>query len=65
MAVVAGAPISYRQYSYRDRADVYEAPLEPASVERVRAAAGLLRYATLREQVRGQSYSAVELFARR
>jgi hypothetical protein len=60
-AAVEAAPI-YETYSYRERADVYVAALDAPKAARVREAAGLLRYATLREHVRRGGYDRLELF---
>jgi hypothetical protein len=63
--VVAGAPVEYRTYSYRDRADLYEAPLTLEDNRALREAASLLAYTTLRDRVATQELRSVELFTSR
>jgi hypothetical protein len=62
---VAGTGLRYGGYSYRDRADRYARDLHAAEVERLREAAGLLRYSTLRDTIRTAGFTAVELLSRR
>jgi hypothetical protein len=65
MEIVAPAGCVYDSFSYRDRADVYRARLEPAAAAKIREAAALLRFATLRERVRRGGYDAIDLFTPR
>jgi hypothetical protein len=65
MQAVAAAPKVYRQYSYRDRADVYEVSLQSDAAGRLRQASPLLRFSTLRDQIRRADMSAAELFVER
>jgi hypothetical protein len=65
MDVAAGGAIEYVQYSYKDRADCYRVPLSPADAEKLRAAAGWVRYTTLREQIRAAGFGVVELYVPR
>ncbi len=63
---VAGAhQVQYLHYSYKDRADCYRVALPPAAAEQVRAGSGMLRYSTLREQVRGAGFVWAELYVER
>jgi hypothetical protein len=62
-AVADGA--DYDGYSYRNRADRYTHEFSSAGIERVRAAAGSLRYNTLRDQIRTVAFTSAELYAAR
>lgn len=65
MGVVSAAPAAYSGYSYRDRADRYVCELTPAQTERVRGAAGAVRYSTLRDQIRTVAFAQAELYVTR
>jgi hypothetical protein len=65
MAVVSTAPVAYSGYSYRDRADRYLCELTRAHAERVRGAAGAVRYNTLRDQIRTVAFVQAELHVTR
>jgi hypothetical protein len=65
LRLVVGAPVEYRTYSYRDRADLYEAPLTLEDNRALREAASLLAYTTLRDRVATQELRSVELFTSR
>lgn len=60
----AGEP-KYLHYSYKDRADCYRLELPLAAAEKVRMAGEMLRYTTLREQVRSVGFVWAELYAER
>jgi hypothetical protein len=62
--VVAAAP-DYSGYSYRDRADRYLREFSRADLDQLRAARDLVRYSTLRDQLRAVAFTQAELFARR
>jgi hypothetical protein len=62
---VAGAGAAYAGYSYRNRTDRYTHAFSAAGIERVRAAAGSLRYNTLRGQIRTVAFTTAELHASR
>jgi hypothetical protein len=62
---VAAPGLSYSGYSYRDRADRYTRELSVGDVARLREASPLLRYSTLRDQVRLGAYQSVELMVGR
>ena len=64
MEVVAGAA-QYQTYSYRDRRDVYSAGLDLAAVERLRGAAGLITYSSLRDRMLGDALVSAELHVER
>ncbi|MDX2154784.1 MAG: hypothetical protein SFV54_28840 [Bryobacteraceae bacterium] len=55
----------YREYSYRERADLFVQTLDDARRERLRAAAGLLAYSALEQQIRQSVFVQVELWTRR
>src|SRR6266852_7290088 len=65
MGVAASSEPRYIDYSYRDRADCYSAPLSLAALERLRENAGLVKYSTLQQQIRGSNLESVELFVSR
>ena len=52
MEVVSARAPAYGGYSYRDRADRYVRPFDAAEIARLRAAAGAVRFNTLRDQIR-------------
>jgi hypothetical protein len=65
MAVgTAGAP-QYREYSYRDRADVYHQPLGVPGTQKIREAAHLLRYTALEAQIRNTPIDSAEFYLQR
>ena len=65
MGEAAGAGPRYQDYSYRERADVYGVEFSVEAAARVSAAAGMIVYSTLREQVRAGGFTAGELYAER
>jgi hypothetical protein len=65
MEVAAGMAPAYSGYSYRDRADRYTAELTVEHSARIRAAAGLIPYSTLRDRVQSVAFVQAELLARR
>ena len=65
MEVAAAGEIRYLHYSYKDRADCYRLELMPAAAEKLRAAARIVRYSTLREQLRSAGYAWAELYVER
>jgi hypothetical protein len=60
----AGEP-RYLYYSYKDRADCYRLELSLAAAEKLRAAGAMVRYTTLREQIRSVGFVWAELYAER
>ena len=56
---VEGNPL-YREYSYRDRADIYQLALDSPSVLRVREGARLVRYTALAAQIRNAIIESAE-----
>jgi hypothetical protein len=65
MDVVGAAGATYGGYSYKDRADRYWRELTVEEAERIRAASDMVRFSTLREQVRREAFTQVELYATR
>jgi hypothetical protein len=60
-----GAGSDYAGYSYKNRADRYTHAFSAAEIERVRVAAGSVRYNTLRDQMRTVAFTSAELYAAR
>ena len=56
---------AYSGYSYRARADRYLCELHTADADRLRSAAAALRYSALRDRVRSETFTGVELFVTR
>lgn len=65
MGEAAGAGPAYREYSYRERADVYGVEFGVEAFERLRTAAGMIVFSSLREQVRAAGFTGAELFVER
>lgn len=65
MEIVAAAQPRYRDYSYKQRTDVYDVKLSPEAAERIRQAAGALSYSSLREKVRLSPLTAADLYVPR
>jgi hypothetical protein len=60
-----GVGAAYAGYSYRNRADRYTHAFSAVEIDCVRAAAGSVRYTTLRDQIRTAAFSHAELYAAR
>jgi hypothetical protein len=65
MEVCAAGELVYAGYSYRERADRYTRLFTPAEVERLKEAATLLKYSTLRDRLRALPFTSAELAAAR
>jgi hypothetical protein len=65
MKVIAAAAPQYSGYSYRDRSDRYVREFSRADLEQLRAAGGLVRYSTLRDQLRSVGFTHAELYTTR
>ena len=65
MEVVGASGPAYCGYSYRDRADRYLREFTAVEAERVRAAAGAVRYSALRDQIRSVGFAQAELYVTR
>jgi len=57
--------LSYRDYSYSQQADVYDADLSPQAAERIEGRTDLLAYSALAMQLRRLETARVEVFVRR
>ncbi len=65
LEAAAKVTLTYRDYSYGDRADVYYGELTAEAVELLRESAGLLPYNSLAESVRGYRFTRLELWVER
>jgi hypothetical protein len=65
LEVVGGSETRYHTYSYKDRADIYQIDLGVESVGKLRSAARLLTYSSLRERIEGEGFTMVELYVER
>jgi hypothetical protein len=65
MQVAAEASPTYLHYSYKDRADCYRLELSVAAADKLRAGAEMIRFTTLREQIRSVGFVWAELYAER
>jgi hypothetical protein len=65
METAAAGEIRYSHYSYKDRADCFRLELSLAAVEKLRAAGEMVRYTTLREQIRSIGFVWAELYVER
>ena len=64
-SVVAATAPRYAGYSYRERADRYTRELAHAETEAIRVAAEIVKFSTLRDQIRSVAFTSVELYAGR
>ena len=65
MEVVGVLDATYGGYSYKDRADRFWRELTVAQAERIRAGSDAVRFSTLREQVRREAFTQVEMYCGR
>jgi len=65
MAAAAEGAIQYLHYSYKDRADCYRVELTLAAAEKLRAACEIVKYTTLRDQIRAAGFVWAELYVER
>ena len=65
METAARLDLTYEQYSYSERADVYRAALPLDAARALREQAGLLRYSSVEMQVREYAYDRLELLVER
>ncbi len=65
MQIAAQLETDYRGYSYGEKADVYRIRIGGAELARLRELAGLLKYSTLRDQVRMLAIEAADLYVAR
>jgi hypothetical protein len=62
MALAESANPQYAAYSYRDRADIYQAPLAAPQAQQLRSASRLIRYTALEAQIRTALIESAELY---
>lgn len=62
---IVGSDPRYESYSYRDRCDRFLRELDHAEAARLREAARAVKYSTLRDQIRANGFTHVELLTRR
>jgi hypothetical protein len=62
MQIGVGNALNYLGYSYRDRADLYHAPLGGPEARRIREASRLVRYTALEMQIRNTPIDSVEFY---
>jgi hypothetical protein len=65
MKVIAGAPLAYAGYSYRERSDRYLREFTQSELGQLRAASGMVRYTTLSDQIRSVAFTQAELYVKR
>ncbi len=65
MDLAAAGEIRYLHYSYKDRADCYRFDMPLAAAEKLRAAGEVVKYTSLREQIRSAGFVWAELFVER
>jgi len=65
VGVAGEGTVEYVSYSYRDRCDRYLRELSHAETGRIREASDMVKYSTLREQIRTVGFTGMELFVKR
>lgn len=65
MEFATASDMRYLHYSYKDRADCYRVELTLDAAEKLRAAAEMVRYSTLRDQIRSAALLWAELYVER
>ena len=65
MELAAAGEIRYLHYSYKDRADCYRFDMPLPAAEKLRAAGEVVKYTSLREQIRSAGFVWAELFVER
>jgi hypothetical protein len=65
MDVAEAGEIRYLHYSYKDRADCYRLEMPLAAAGKLRAAADIVKYSSLREQIRSAGFVWAELYVER
>ena len=63
--LAAAGEVQYLHYSYKDRADCYRFDMPLAAAEKLRAAGEIVKYSSLREQIRAAGFVWAELFVER
>jgi hypothetical protein len=65
MDLAAEGEIQYLHYSYKDRADCYRAEMPLAAAEKLRASSEVVKYSSLRDQIRSEGFAWAELYVER
>lgn len=65
MEVAQRSAPRYADYSYAERADVYQSTLDAAAGQSIRTASAAVRYTTLRDQIRAAAFDVLELYLAR
>ena len=65
MEVVGAGAMHYAGYSYRERTDRYSREITTAEMQRIRDAADLVKFSTLRDQIRTVAFLSAELHVTR
>lgn len=65
MRIVGAGEPRYSDYSYRERADVYQVSLDAAESQLVRESSRLVRYSALEAQIRNAPLESMELYVER
>jgi len=65
MEAAAAGEMQYKHYSYKHRADIYRVELTPATAEKLRAGCEIVRYTTLRDQIRTVGFVGAEFYVER
>jgi len=65
LEVVGASEVRYHTYSYKERADIYQVSLTLEGVARLRSAAELVTYASLRDRIEGEVFTSLELYVER
>jgi len=65
MDLAAAGEMQYLHYSYKDRADCFRFDMPLAAAEKLRAAGEVVKYSSLREQIRSAGFVWAELYVER
>jgi hypothetical protein len=65
MDLAAAAEMQYLHYSYKDRADCFRFDMPLAAAGKLRAASEVVKYSSLREQIRSAGFVWAELYVER
>lgn len=65
LVVAKSGETRYHTYSYKDRTDTYQVILDLAAAERLRAAAHLVTYSSLRDRIRSEAFTSADLSVER
>jgi hypothetical protein len=65
LAAAGAAEMSYHTYSYKEHADLYHAAFDPAGLDRLRGAASLVTYSSLRDRIQSDAFHTADLYVER